>query len=306
MGTPPRIRIVPPERISPLRNWQAELVKPYRLLMSRHNAVLANSLRLALSSFESPIQKSLANYSFRLQESIKPLLTSFIKPFPALTNPNARVAEKLGWVLHHTLPATLLDETPEEELDEAILTYYTEEWATVRETIERDIQGYLIGDDSKETMRQALIGHETGLCRLVPRAMLPEIEAVLRNQMNENVSDKIDIRYQIDRLGQFPASWMRDLTSGLSGYRSLKDFLYKHIDTETDRNEVAANSIPNRHAATHGLVHYATEKTSLNSIFLADFVFHVISELKKDKIKEAAGILKDRVLSEQAKPQGRS
>ena len=105
------------------------------------------------------------------------------------------------------------------------------------------------------------------------------------------------MREQLDSFSEFPISWMRDLSSGMSGYRAVKENLYKRIDSETERGEAADNPIPNRHAVAHGLVPYATEKTSLNSIFLAGFVFHMITELKKNMIQEAASILKSATLS---------
>ena len=69
------------------------------------------------------------------------------------------MADELGWVVHHTLPTSLLNETSEEDLDAAILTFYKDEWQDVRKELEIDIQGYLISEDSKETMKQALQSH---------------------------------------------------------------------------------------------------------------------------------------------------
>ena len=289
-------------RIPSIDPWQMDIVDSYSRVISGINVGLSNHLESIIPSLLSTIQLNLTSNLLGTHKVFESALTSILSPFP-FTNPRVRVAEELGWVVHHTLPTSLLNETSEEDLDAAILTFYKDEWQDVRKELEIDIQGYLISEDSKETMKQALQGHEAGLYRLVPRAMLPEIEAVARDQMNENVSDKINMREQIDSFSEFPISWMRDLTSGMSGYRAV-EYLYKRISSEAERGEVAANPIPNRHAVAHGLVPYATEKTSLNSIFLADFVFYMITELKKNMIKKAAGILKTNMLSKPESTEG--
>ncbi len=77
----------------------------------------------------------------------------------------------------------------------------------------------------------------------------------------------------------------------------MENHLYKRIDNENDRSMFEESPIPNRHAAVHGLVPYASEKSSLNSIFLADFVFLMITQTKKRKIMEVVKILKGYVLA---------
>ena len=77
--------------------------------------------------------------------------------------------------------------------------------------------------------------------------------------------------------------------------RRWENHLYEQVKNEADRTELAANSIPNRHAAIHGLVPYSTEKSSLNSIFLTDFVFHIITEMKREIIKDVIQILNNMV-----------
>ena len=77
----------------------------------------------------------------------------------------------------------------------------------------------------------------------------------------------------------------------------MEKHLYEHIDDENDRSKFAESPIPNRHATVHGLVPYASEKSSLNSIFLADFVFLMITQIKKEKITKVAEILKGYALA---------
>ncbi len=63
---------------------------------------------------------------------------------PILFHPKARMAANLGWVVHHTLPTTLLDDAAEDDLDEAIMAHYKERWAEVRHKIELDTSKYLL------------------------------------------------------------------------------------------------------------------------------------------------------------------
>ena len=189
------------------------------------------------------------------------------------------------------------------------MTYYKERWAEVRKEIELGTRRYLVDQDSKETMNQALSAHEHGLYRLVPRAMVTEIERVARVQLRETiVGHGLNVKETIlSKVADLPISAFHDLTSGLIQYEALEKHLYQRIDDENVRSQFAQSPIPNRHATVHGLVPYASEKSSLNSIFLADFVFLMITQIKKEKIAEAAKILNDYVLSaESILQQGRS
>ena len=60
----------------------------------------------------------------------------------------------------------MLDDTDEENLDEAIMTYYRNQRSEVLNHIRIDTNNYLVDEDSKELMRQALSAHENALYRL--------------------------------------------------------------------------------------------------------------------------------------------
>ena len=166
--------------------------------------------------------------------------------------------------------------------------------AEVRREIELATSGYLIDEDSKETMSQILSAHEYGLYRLVPVAIMVEIERAVRVHLHgELVGRHLDIKEKIvDEIGELPISAFQDITSGIIQLETLENHLYEHIDDDGDRSQFAGNPIPNRNAAIHGLVPYSTEKSSLNSIFLADFVLQMITEIKREKIAEIADILR--------------
>ena len=249
------------------------------------------------SSAFSQITQGLAR-SFSLPNLFESPFTGFLRSLPPLVNPKARVAEELGWVVHRTLPTTVLEDASEDNLDEAIMTHYKERWAEVRREIELATSGYLIDEDSKETMSQILSAHEYGLYRLVPVAIMVEIERAARVHLyGKLVGRHLDIKGKIvDEIGELPISAFQDITSGIIQHETLENHLYEHIDDDGDRSQFAENPIPNRHAAIHGLVPYSTEKSSLNSIFLADFVLQMITEIKREKIAEIADILRGGVL----------
>ena len=212
---------------------------------------------------------------------------------PPLIHPKAEAAMEVGWVVHHTLPTWLLDETAEEDLDGAIATYYKTQWGEVRRSIEANTAGYLIGRDSHELMKEGLEAHEMGLYRLVPRSVLPEIEAVIRKDLSGKNYGSLDMGKEIDKLADVPAMYIRNLTSAILEFDALQEHLYVSIRDDATRDEFADTEIPNRHAAIHGIIAYASEKSSLNSIFLTDFVLQMVSEMKRQIIFTATKVLKD-------------
>ena len=150
-------------------------------------------------------------------------------------------------------------------------------------------------------MNQALSAHEYGLYRVVPRTILVEIERVVRVQLREEPVGRLDVKGKIvGEIGDLPISSFHDLTSGTIQYETLENHLYERIDDDGDRSQFAENPIPNRHAAAHGLVPYSSEKTSLNSILLTDFVFQMITAIKRETIAKVVDILQDRMLAESA------
>ena len=221
------------------------------------------------------------------------LLESVVLPFPSLVHPKAQLAASLGWVVHHTLPAHVLEDVAEHDLDDAIMTHYEQRWVKVRAKIERDTNGYLVDQDSKDTMIQALSAHEHRLYRLVPCTLVAAIERAARTQLNKKiVGQGLDIKGMIlGEVGDLPVSSFHDISLGAIQYETLKNHLYERINDENDRSQFAQSAIPNRHATVHGLIPYASEKSSLNSIFLTDFVFLAITQIKKKKIVAAARIL---------------
>ena len=222
-----------------------------------------------------------------IELGLQSILERFLRSISDIVHPKALMAAKLEWVVHRTLPRTVLEDAAEENLDEAIMTHYKEKWPEVRKEIELATSRYLVDQDSKEAMNQALSAHEHGLYRLVPRAMMTEIERTARVQLHEKlVGSRFDSKKILDEVDALPLSCFNDLTSATIQYEIFEKHLYEQINNENDLSPFKENAIPNRHATVHGLVPYASEKSSLNSIFLADFVFLMITQMKKEKITE--------------------
>ena len=212
-------------------------------------------------------------------------------------HPKEKEAEELGWIPHYTLPLNLIENKEGEKLDLAIMFHYRDKWLKVREELERETDKYLIDEHTKNTMKEALQAHSCKLYHLVTPTLLVSIESAVRIHLNKNtVEQRLDVKEKILRgFENLPVSNTRNLSSEMIQYETIKNHVYKHINNEADRADLSENQIPNRHAAIHGLVLYASEKTSLNSIFLADFTFHTITEIKQERVKELTRILNDQL-----------
>lgn len=82
-------------------------------------------------------------------------------------------------------------------------------------------------------------------------------------------------RKQVDNL---PAGEVITHEYGLHLFQKLKAHLYEKVgEDEAIIAKLAADPVPNRHAALHGLVCYKTVQSSLNAIIIADFIFHLIN-----------------------------
>ena len=290
---------------------------PHRLIQSSLNQNFANFSRMVIPpvTFSSqlprislPLHSPITNSFQELLDSLIPrwhvtlpnILETVIRPLPPVVSPGARLAVKLGWVVHNTLPQDVLNIEPEEQLDEAIMTYYTREWEMVKSEISARALSYLIDEDSKAVMLQALEAHGNGLYRLVPRSLIIEIERAVRVSLNNEIVDRrLRIKDKIiEGADDLPLSSLQELSSGMIQYETVENHLYEQIKDDEARLEFMDSPIPNRHAVVHGLVPYSSQKSSLNSIFLADFAFHLITEMKKEQLKEIVAILREYIQEE--------
>ena len=226
-----------------------------------------------------------------------------------------------GWMPHRTTPFELatnhLDDI--EALRRVLLAYYNENWREVRSRIEVRLSTYSIDDEAKATFREALGAHEIGYYQSVCRLLFPEIERLFRGALFGGRAGNIRHEEFVKRLagwerdGRFEEGEPNDgslfledfltggihefsvfeyLTGGLKergeikGPRTSRTGEYRPslFANISDANIEAARGcpIPTRHAVVHGLVNYSTPQSSLNAIFIADYIFSVISRLDRD------------------------
>ena len=62
--------------------------------------------------------------------------------------------------------------------------------------------------------------------------------------------------------------------------------LFTDVDTEEHREILKKNPIPNRHAAIHGLVVYSSPQSSLNAIFIAEYIFRIVTAMSRSSPRQ--------------------
>ena len=226
----------------------------------------------------------------------------------------AESLRKQGWVPNHTTPFDLVAECGDDsaKLQTALLAYYTDNWGEIRARLEMRLSSHNVDDESKATFREALDAHEAGLYRSVSRVLFPEFERVFRGALFDG------------RAADGYNAYVKKLSDGSGLY--LEDFLIAGIQdivlfeylTESVRKPGASNDgtgratpeyvpglavrvddsnvewarqspIPTRHAVAHGRVAYSSQQSSLNALFIADYVFAVVSRALRCEPDSDAG-----------------
>ena len=212
-----------------------------------------------------------------------------------------------GWVPNHTTPYDLVTkcENDDARLQASLLSYYTDNWAEVRARLEARLSSYSIDDEAKATFREALDAHETGLYRTVSRLLFPEFERLFRAVLFEGRAGQIRYNEFVEALvsdgeadlglGDFLIAGLQDmvlfeyLTAGVRNHSDSADDTPDATPNYVPALSVSVNKmnvkgakqspIPTRHAVVHGLVTYSSPQSSLNAIFIADYVFSVMSRV---------------------------
>ena len=216
---------------------------------------------------------------------------------------------KVGWLPHYTMPfaAIAKSDRTEDQISATILEYYARKWENVREHIDNRLAGYKIDAEAKATFREALDAHGSGLHRCVCRVLFPEIERVLITKLfggilggeritydkcirtlvgeDRHIEDFIvDGLYDLSVFGQITKA-VREKDRQNHGEKRLSETdemisgIFSSVRNEGRRESLTRSPIPNRHAAMHGLVSYSSPQHSLNTIFLADYMFSIVSRI---------------------------
>lgn len=224
----------------------------------------------------------------KIAKSIESLGLGTLPEISARIAQTARRTEALdaaGWLPHYTTPFDLTDAAggDADELRRAIEAHYVDSWKEVRAKIESQLESYGVDSESKETFREALYAHESGLYRCVCRVVFPEVERVARVELHGNdIKKKIDSQPLLRKLaGELtPTDIEPKGYYGMILFRRLREHLYETVRTQEQQSRFENDPVPNRHAAVHGLVSYSSMQHSLNAIFMTDYVLQVISFLK--------------------------
>jgi hypothetical protein len=221
-----------------------------------------------------------------LLENFRKAAISFQPLFEELYRHETAVqaSETAGWLPHRTTPffALSASELTDAEASQILEVHYDEGWSVVRDDFVASLDGYAIDDLAKRAFLEALDNHEAGRFRSVVALTFNEIERVARVELYGGGPAGIASLHKVqDLAGQMELSAIAPGGgAGLRLFRRLVDHLYEPVKTAEDVSRFAADSVPNRHAATHGLIVYDSAQNSLNTLIMADYVFQVISIAK--------------------------
>jgi hypothetical protein len=239
---------------------------------------IANSLRNLAGQFAEVLEE--------LKRTAEPAAENFRLVVEGLSElyRQSQLIGNAGFVPHPTMPQNLIRQSSGDakRLSELFEQYYRERWVDVRDSMIKQVNSYRIDDEAKEVFREGVILHGKAHYRLVVRLLFPEIERMARRELYE---DKLGRIYNVQegfseliRKLPFPdldPSWF----FGFTQLKLLNEHLYIKVK-DRNRKQIEADPVPNRHAAVHGLVVYRTAKNSLNTIFMTDFIYQVVTTVK--------------------------
>lgn len=194
----------------------------------------------------------------------------------------AALVEGSGWLPHYTTPFSeiLETETPE-QVHERLSAFYRDRWDEVRPALTEAMEKIDVDAEAKATFAEALRAHERGDFRCAPRLLFPEIERVGREKLKlkQEFSGKVHL---VEPAEGLPIGIvLRELGGGVKLLEKLIDQVYLKVRGNPNSAEILADTVPNRHAAIHGLAVYNTQQTSLNAIIIAEFTFLFIEVLQR-------------------------
>ena len=221
-----------------------------------------------------------------------------------------------GWVPSHTTPFDLVAECGDDgaKLQTSLLAYYTDNWGEIRARLETRLCSQSVDDEAKATFREALDAHEAGLYRCVSRVLFPEFERAFRAALFDGGAGFIRYNKFVKKLtGEDSNLYLEDFL--ITGMQDGVLFKYltenarepggsnddshsaapKYVPglavgvDETNVERARQSPVPTRHAVAHGLVAYSSQQSSLNALFIADYVFSVVSRALRSTPDSDAG-----------------
>ncbi len=259
------------------RDWRvfSETISPKWLELGLRHSQLVRGITPALESFR------------KATELFQPLFEPLY-----LNDEGARRSEAAGWLPHRTTPFDQLAQPDLSDTEVAAIlhAHYVEGWDAVRAAFVLALDSYAIDDIAKAAVVEALDNHQDGRHRSVVALMFNEIERVVRDELYGGGPAMIGSLPRLQDLAGdvFLSSIEPGGGAGLRLFERLVGHLYSQVKTVDEVAGFAADPVPNRHAATHGLVVYDTVQNSLNTLIMADYVFQVITLAKVQASEDQA------------------
>ena len=202
----------------------------------------------------------------------------------ALYHVAATVHETSGWLPYRTVPFAQYVHESGGDLSVTsarVETYYLENSQSVLADIECKLTAYHVDDEAKATLREALRAHAYNLYRCSPRLLLPEIERIIRQDWFgvEGIATMGLKRFTAEVDEKYLNDFVLEGSYELVLFNQLINHLFSRVN---DIVQVQEEPTPNRHAAAHGWVAYASPKNSLNAIICADYAYRLVSSFKTD------------------------
>lgn len=223
-----------------------------------------------------------------LTRAIRGFQDSF-RPFDRLSEhfDEKQELEYIGLLPHITTPWDLYDPDHSHLFAEKALAYFREQWASVERQLSEIVEKYGVSAEAKEAFGDALFCHRNGKYRSVVLTVMPTIEAEFRRSFEKGPGDQAASLEELrESVMQAPARIAFGHIGSVELITALDEQIYSRVKTSEAVEECRQSEVPNRHAAIHGLVVYKSEKASLNSLFLVEYVFYLIDwfqrHLKED------------------------
>ncbi|MDG4647281.1 hypothetical protein P6F26_02390 [Roseibacterium sp. SDUM158017] len=239
-----------------------EITETFRALREKHAADVAK-IREAFIAINANWQPFFAE--FRKHQQAKQALR-----------------ETSGLLPHATTPWEQFSEDNPALFGPTVVSFYKESWDAAEEKFRIDLEEYDVSDEAKRAMHDALICHRHELFRSVVLTLLPYVEMEFRKAFQIDVGGHAASLQELrDIVWKVPAGIVLSHAAPMDLLEILDAHLYEKVKTAEALSRFQADQIPNRHAAIHGLIEYSSLENSLNTLIVADYVFFIISQLRK-------------------------
>ena len=238
----------------------------------------------SLNSLNSLLVQLIERHMGTLERAIRAIpqtLTPLLNPFE-YEQKIEKISQATGWLPYRTAPFAQILEKQDSDANtfsDRVRDYYNENQDEIINDISGRLTEYTVDDETKNIIREALELHKSGHFHFVCLGILPLIEKVVREDWFKIVDISSGQYGKIQK--QIDCQPFRELIwDGRYEWIIIKWIMEKLYKLVKDENleEIKQNTIPNRHAASHGWANYNTDKHSLNAIICADYVIRVASQ----------------------------